>query len=66
MDAAWGPADAARGALAFVHIPPYARSPLVPSLALTGVPPCRHAIQALQAGLNHTRDPGLDRTCTRA
>ncbi|KAI0726562.1 Metallo-dependent phosphatase [Fomitopsis betulina] len=41
MDAAWGPAKASRGALAFVHIPP-------------------HAIQALQPGLNHTRDPGLD------
>ncbi|OSX63405.1 hypothetical protein POSPLADRAFT_1069817 [Postia placenta MAD-698-R-SB12] len=41
MDAAWGPADTTRGALAFVHIPP-------------------HAIQAMQPGLNSTRDPGLN------
>ncbi|PCH45020.1 Metallo-dependent phosphatase [Wolfiporia cocos MD-104 SS10] len=41
MDAAWGPADDTRAALAFVHIPP-------------------HAIQALQPGLNSTRDPGLN------
>ncbi|EPQ53523.1 Metallo-dependent phosphatase [Gloeophyllum trabeum ATCC 11539] len=40
MTAAWGPASA-RGALAFVHIPP-------------------HVIQPLQAGLNSTRDPGLN------
>ena len=66
MDAAWGPANATRGALAFVHIPPYVLPYRPCSLYVltqqSRVRVGRHAIQALQPGLNHTRDPGLNRT----
>lgn len=48
MDAAWGPAKASRGALAFVHIPPYAPSNRPFCLALTSISP-----------YVQTRDPGV-------
>lgn len=60
MNSAWGPAEN-RGSLAFVHIPPWVLNRYIIFRNHT----CsyrlyRHAIQALQPGLNSTRDPGLN------
>jgi hypothetical protein len=59
MDEAWGPGES-RGALAFVHIPPYdvsrSQDAIVNSRDIT----CRHAIQAVQSSLDSERNPGLN------
>ena len=62
MELAWGPADT-RGALAFVHIPPYAAFP-VPSLLLSTDSSIfvSHSVQALQTNLDSTKNPGLNGT----
>ena len=60
MDDVWGPADKTRGALAFVHIPPYVH-PQHGLIAecLCGYT-CRHTVQAVWETLNSTINPGLD------
>jgi len=62
MELAWGPADT-RGPLAFVHIPLYATLP-IPSLFLSTdfSVSASHAVQALQTGLDSTKNPGLNVT----
>ena len=60
MELAWGPADT-RGALAFVHIPPYAAPPLRSLLLRTNSSIfASHAVQALQTNLDSTKNPGLN------
>ena len=62
MELAWGPADT-RGALAFVHIPPYAAAPFRSLLLSTDSSIfASHAVQALQANLDSTKNPGLNGT----
>ena len=60
MELAWGPADT-RGALAFVHIPPYAVLPIPSFLFSTDFSvSASHAVQALQINLDSTKNPGLN------
>ena len=60
MELAWGPADT-RGALAFVHIPPYATPPFRSLLLSTNsCVSASHAVQALQTNLDSTKNPGLN------
>ena len=62
MELAWGPADT-RGALAFVHIPPYAAFPIPSLLSSTDFSvSASHAVQALQTNLDGTKNPGLNGT----
>jgi hypothetical protein len=59
MNDAWGPAKN-RGALAFVHIPPCALVCISLTLFLIPDFPSRHAVQALQQGLDPAKNPGLN------
>ena len=60
MNSVWGPAET-RGALAFVHIPPFVYIPLPqytpPNLFVVYL---RNIIKSLQPNLNNETNPGLN------
>lgn len=61
MEDAWGPAEL-RGAVAFVHIPPYGFPFHLSSCGMneSDLELCRHAIQVLQSTLDPVKNPGLN------